>query len=370
MNQPWYEVEDVANLESPSLLLYRDRVKSNIDLMVAMAGGDTTRLRPHVKTHKMAEVVRWQMERGLRKFKCATIAEAEMLGGAGVDHVLLAYPMIGPNIHRFIRLNQQFPATQFACVVDHSSALMGLANAAVIADHCIEVFLDIDCGMHRTGHIPNREALELYRLISQTIGIKLAGLHVYDGHIHQPNPADREAACIEAFQPVWKWVEDIRAANLPIPNIVVGGTPTYPIHIRDSRLECSPGTPLLWDFGYGDKFVDLPFIPAALVLARVLSCPFPGIVCTDLGYKAVASEGPIPRVKFLNLPEAEHLMHSEEHLVLKVPVGSEPAVGSVLYGVPRHICPTVALYGSAVLIEGGKVCDQVEVTSRNRHLTI
>ena len=370
MNRSWFEVDDVAELESPALLIYRERVEANIDLMVRMADGNTGRLRPHVKTHKMGELVQWQLKRGLSQFKCATIAEAEMLGEACVAHVLLAYPLVGPNVGRFVRLIQKFSATRFACIIDNETSVLIVAEEANRARQSVEVFLDIDCGMHRTGIAPDRKALELYRRLASTPGLTLGGLHCYDGHIHQSDLSEREAACLSAFAPVWQLVEAIHAAQLPLPKIVAGGTPTYPIHLRDLRLECSPGTPLLWDFGYGDRYPDMPFLPAALLFSRVVSCPEPGIVCTDLGYKAVASEGPQPRVKFLNLPEAEPVMHSEEHLVMKVATGSEPAVGSALYGLPRHVCPTVALHDEAVQIQAGKAIGRIKVSSRNRHLTL
>ncbi len=370
MNRPWFEVDEVENLESPALLIYKERVEANIDLMLRMANGNPNRLRPHVKTHKMGELVKWQVERGLTQFKCSTITEAEMLGEIGVEHVLLAYPMIGPNIRRFLRLTQQFSSTRFACIVDNNDSATMLAEEANRAGLSVEVLLDIDCGMHRTGVSPDRAALELYRRLASTPGLVAGGIHCYDGQINQSDKSEREVACRAAFELVWKLVEAIQIAELPLPRIVVGGTPSFPIHLKDPRLELSPGPPLLWDFGYGDRFPDTPFVPAAVLLSRVISRPRPGVVCTDLGYKAVASEAPHPRVKFLNLVEAEPTMHSEEHLVLKVPIGSEPPVGTVLYGIPRHVCPSVALYDEAVQIQARKAVGRIKVSARGRHLTI
>ena len=93
----WFEVTDVAALPSPALLVYRERVEENVRRMVAMAGG-AGRLRPHIKTHKMREMIELQLGLGITKFKCATIAEAEMAAGAGVPDLLLAYQPVGPNV--------------------------------------------------------------------------------------------------------------------------------------------------------------------------------------------------------------------------------------------------------------------------------
>lgn len=94
----------------------------------------------------------------------------------------------------------------------------------------------------------------------------------------------------------------------------------------------------------------MPFKVAALLITRVISVLDEHHVCVDLGYKAVASESPLPRVFFLNHPEAKPISQSEEHLVLEVPDSRLYPLGSVFYGIPVHICPTVALYDKAYVI--------------------
>src|ERR1041385_1329317 len=101
MRERWYEIQNLAEVPSPSLLVYEDRVQENIRRMIEIAG-DVNRLRPHIKTHKTGQLVRLQLERGITKFKCATIAEAEMAAMAGAKDVLLAYQPVGPNIGRFL----------------------------------------------------------------------------------------------------------------------------------------------------------------------------------------------------------------------------------------------------------------------------
>jgi D-serine deaminase-like pyridoxal phosphate-dependent protein len=134
-------------------------------------------------------------------------------------------------------------------------------------------------------------------------------------------------------------------------------------------VECSPGTCVFWDFGYGSKLPDLDFLPAALLLTRVISKPGPNLLCLDLGHKAVASENPHPRVQLLNLPEAKAVGHSEEHLVVETERAHEFAVGDCLYGNPWHICPTVALHGQAVVVRNGQVTERWRVAARERALT-
>ena len=92
-----YKIKNINDLDTPVLVVYPDRVKHNIQTAIDMVG-DVARLRPHIKTHKSAEVARLMMDAGITKFKCATIAEAEMLGIAGAKDVLLAYQPIRASV--------------------------------------------------------------------------------------------------------------------------------------------------------------------------------------------------------------------------------------------------------------------------------
>ena len=364
----WFRLPNEGEVPSPALLIFEERVDANLRLMLEIAGGPA-RLRPHVKTHKLGPLVARQLALGITKFKCATIAEAEMCALAGAPDVLLAFAPVGPNIARFCQLLTAFPATHFSTIADDRDAIRALSAAASAARLTLDVLLDIDCGMHRTGIAPEA-ALELYRELSTSAGLRAAGLHAYDGHIHERDPAARRAQCDAAFAPVIALRSAMEKAGLPVPALVAGGTPTFPFHAAHADRECSPGTSVLWDFDYGDKFADLPFQCAAVLLTRVVSKPGPHLLCLDLGHKAVAAENPQPRVRLLELPDAIPVMHSEEHLVIETPRAAEFAVGDALHGLPRHVCPTVALHSEAVVVRGGAAVERWPITARTRRITI
>lgn len=365
----WWPVRNVHEVPSPSLLVYPERVAENVRRMIRMAGG-VERLRPHVKTHKLAEIVRMQTALGIAKFKCATIAECEMVAGCDAADVLLAYQPVGPNVKRMIELSRAFPRTKFSCVVDDAQAIRSLAEAFATAGISLEVLLDLDCGMHRTGVAPGPVALELYRLIAQSPGLKPGGLHAYDGHINHTGVSERTLICDAAFASVKALRRELEKAGRPVPRIVAGGTPTFPIHARRPEVECSPGTCVFWDFGYSTKLPDLDYLPAALVLTRVISKPGLNLLCLDLGHKAIAAENPHPRVQLLGLTEPNFTTHSEEHLVVETNRAGEFAVGDCLYGIPRHICPTVALHSEAVVVENGQATGRWKIAARSRTITI
>jgi D-serine deaminase-like pyridoxal phosphate-dependent protein len=135
-------------------------------------------------------------------------------------------------------------------------------------------------------------------------------------------------------------------------------------------VEVSAGTTVLWDFGQPTISPDLDFLNAAIVLSRVVSQPAPGRLCLDLGHKAVASEMPHPRVKIFGLEDATFPMHSEEHLVVETLRAAAFPVGTVVYAVPRHVCPTVALHEEAVVVRDGRAVDRWHVAARTRRISI
>jgi D-serine deaminase-like pyridoxal phosphate-dependent protein len=367
MTPDWMRLENEDRVASPALLVYRDRIEANLDRMVAIVG-DPARLRPHVKTHKTPQIVALQVQRGITRCKCATIAEAEMSAGAGATDVLLAAQPVGPNVARLLALIEAYPAVRFSTIVDEAQVARVLGAAAAARGARVDVLVDLDVGQHRTGIAPGEGALELCRLIAAQPGLRFRGLHVYDGHITIPDLSERASAVVRVYDEVDALRARLERDGLSIPVVVAGGTPTFPLHARRPEVECGPGTCVLWDAGYATNLRDLEFLTAAILLTRVISRPAADRLCLDLGHKAVASEMPHPRVVFPALPGAVPVLHSEEHLVLETPRAAEFPVGSVLYGIPWHICPTVALHASLQVVENRRATEEWPVVARQRRL--
>src|SRR5882672_1627746 len=259
-NSEWYRVKDVDQLDSPALVVYPERVESNIQAAISMTG-DAGRLRPHIKTHKSPEVVRLMMEAGIKKFKCATIAEAEILGMNKAEDVLLAYQPTGPKLRRFVDLIKKYPSTHYSCLVDNSASAE--EQSAVFSEGGVNVpvFIDLNVGMNRTGISPGKEALDLYNYCSTLPGIRITGLHAYDGHIRDKDLAKRKEECDRAYLEVSKMKEALSGMS---PVIIAGGSHTFPIHCGRKEVECSPGTFVYWDKGNSDYCPEQPFLPAAV----------------------------------------------------------------------------------------------------------
>lgn len=366
-----YPINHPELLLSPSLLIFVEKVKRNVEAMVQIAGSPD-RLRPHVKTHKMPALIRLLEASGIHKHKVATIAEAEMVARAGGSDVLLAYPIVGPNLARFATLVGAFPSTTFRATVDHPASARSLSAALSGSAKVTPVLVDLEIGMGRTGIAPGDEAAKLYAMLADLPNLEPGGLQAYDGQIRDFDPAERAKSARLGIDAVHAFRDQLIASGLPVPRLVMGGTPTFPIHARDQTpgVECSPGTSVLHDAGYGAKFPDLPFEAAAVLFTRVVSKPKVGRVCLDLGHKAVAADPAGPRVTLLGLEDVTLGGQSEEHLVVDSPHADALVPGSALLAVPAHICPTCALHSWAYVIEGGEVVDRWEVQARARVLAI
>jgi D-serine deaminase-like pyridoxal phosphate-dependent protein len=370
--QPDYRLNDTDALLSPSLLIFRDIVVHNVNAMIRVAGG-ADRLRPHVKTHKMPKLVALCEQLGVHKHKCATIAEAEMTAEAGGRDVLLAYPLVGPNVRRFVRLAAAYPATTFRALVDAPEPARALSAALSETTLSVPVLIDLEVGMGRTGTAPDENALALCRLIDELPHLEFDGISAYDGHIHDGDIQERRRAAQGGIAQTLAFRDRLMAQGLPVTRLVLGGTPTFPIHAECDApgVECSPGTCTLQDVGYATRYPDLPFIPAAALLTRVISRPRPGRLCLDLGHKAVAADPPAgARLTLPDLPDAKVGGQSEEHLVVETPRASEFPPGTALLAFPSHICPTCALHRRAYVIERGELVDEWEVAARDRVLTV
>jgi D-serine deaminase-like pyridoxal phosphate-dependent protein len=358
-------------IESPGLVISRESLEHNLDQMVQIAGGPES-LRPHVKTHKMREIVRLWLQRGVVRHKCATIAEAEMLASEGVADILLAYQLVGPNISRWLELVAAFPQSRFSSLIDHPQAAMDLGEAAASRGLDLDVLLDLNSGMDRTGVALNRAAIELYELIASTSGLRPAGLHWYDGHHRQPDADERRALVLLGWEQCLRFRDKLLMSGLPVPKIVAAGTGSFPIlaETGEPNLELSPGTTVFFDADLAERFPEMPFRCALGIFTRVISTNGVDRLTLDVGHKACAADQPAgKRLWFPELPDAKEIQHSEEHLVVETLAAGRYRLGSSLLAIPRHACPCSAVHQSATVVAGGEITERWSVAARDRHLS-
>lgn len=359
---------NLHHLDTPALLIDRDKVARNIQLALQRAGG-AHRLRPHVKTHKILEVAEMQVAAGITKFKCATIAEAEMLGMANAADVLIAYAVQGPKVDRVIRLIEKYPETNYSVLVDNVVSAHFVNERFGAAGRTASVYVDVNNGHGRTG-IKTEDVPALYIAGVAFDHLHLAGLHCYDGHVRMPSLEERTRVGRAAFAPVLELREQLSSALGRKINLVAGGSPSFSVHAKHHDVECSPGTWIFWDYRYGEAYPELAFERAATLATRVISKVDAHHYCLDLGHKSVASEFPLPRAHFYAAPAFEQVGHSEEHLMIRTEAPDAFTPGDVLLATPYHVCPTVALYDHVEVVSGGALVGRWKVIARDRKITV
>lgn len=366
----WFEIDNINTLDSPALLVFEDRVMHNIETAISMVDSIDL-LRPHIKTHKNSEVITLFQKKNINKFKCATISEAELLGICNANDVVLAYQPTGPKIERLANIVQQFPNTNYSCLVDNKITALEISKYFGEKKLILDVYLDINVGMNRSGIRPNEKALELYKYCRTLKNIAIKGLHIYDGHFRSSDINQRTLDCNKAFEQVDVLIKKIENEKLPKPILIAGGSPTFPIHAKRKNVECSPGTFVYWDYGYSIICPEQNFLAAAVLVSRVISIIDDNKICVDLGHKSVASENEISRrIHFLNAKGLKPVSQSEEHLVLENTENSPIKMGDVLYGLPYHVCPTVALYNTVQVVNNNVVYTQWKNIARDRTISI
>lgn len=364
---------ELDRLQSPALLVDLEAVRRNIRSILACCGGDPSRWRPHLKTTKLAPVWAELVRAGVRHFKCATTREAalflDVLRAEGVrgGDLLVAYPLVGPARRRLAELARAHPETRLSLLCEEADDVAAL-------DPQLSLFVDVNPGMDRTGLDP--AGVERIAAIARSAGPRFRGIHFYDGHIHDVDYAIRSAKAHATYARLMALVAALARAGLQIGEIVTSGTPTLrpaldyaPFRARGAPVHrISPGTVVFHDQRSADEVPELDLVPAAVVLARVVSRPSPTRVTCDAGSKSIAAEAGDPCVFVLEHPEFVAGRPSEEHLPLDVTSGTPPARGTPLYLVPRHVCPTVNLAEEAVVIERGRIAAILPVAGRAHEL--
>ena len=166
-NTEWYKISNISELDSPALVVFPQRVKANIQTAINMVK-DIARLRPHIKTNKSPDATCLLIDAGVTKFKCATIAEAEMLGQCNAKDVLLAYQPNGPKLKRFMTVINKYTNTKFSCLVDNDDAASQVM-ATAFSENGLTLFRYISISMSdRTEQVSSRNMQQHYMHSAQS----------------------------------------------------------------------------------------------------------------------------------------------------------------------------------------------------------
>lgn len=358
---------EVAEVDTPALLVDLDAFEQNLDHMDRTLAGTGMRVRPHAKSHKCPEIARRQVARGAVGVCCQKVSEAECLVAGGIADVLVTNEVVG---HRKLeRLAQLARCARVGVCVDDPGNVRDLGLAALAAGTVLDVLVEIDVGAGRCGVASGRPALELARIVAGTEGLHFAGLQAYHGTAqHLRTPAERREAIAQAAAKVASTVRLLRETGLEVPVVTGAGTGTYPLEAGSGVYqELQPGSYVFMDADYGRNLGEdgLPvhgFRQSLFLLATVMSRPEAGRVVVDAGLKAHSVDSGMPLVA--DLPGAVYTRVSDEHGVIELGEGTAARLGEKVRLVPGHCDPTVNLHDWLVCVRDGRVVDLWPVSAR------
>ena len=371
----------VDSVDTPALLVDLDTMERNIAAMASVAAAADVRLRPHTKTHKCPEIARMQVDAGAAGITVAKLGEAEVMADAGLDDILVAYPIVGDA--KLARLRSLRERARVRCSLDSVEVATGVGSVAG-ADDPVEVLVEVDTGHHRLGRPPGEPTASLAAEVARIEGVEVVGLISHGGHAYRAAGEELEAVARREAEDLAATAEACARAGVAIREISVGATPTAAwVSGLAGVTESRPGTYVFQDVQQMRLGVARESDCAATVLATVVSRPWEDRFVLDAGTKSLSADGgdgpPFPgRGVVAGRPDLCLDFLTEEHGVGHVRAGgtagtggSDPGAGDLAVGdrvrvIPLHVCSSVNLFDTALGMRGDAVERELAIAGRGK----
>jgi D-serine deaminase-like pyridoxal phosphate-dependent protein len=359
------------DLDTPSLVLDLDVLERNVAEMQGVADAVDVRLRPHTKTHKCPDIARMQLEAGAAGITVAKLGEAEVMVDAGVDDVLIAYPIVGER--KLERLRALAERASVRVTTDSVVVAEGLARVALDLGRDMPVLVEVDTGLHRVGRPAGAPTVELVKELEGVRGIEVIGLLTHAGHAYRcRGPEELQATAEREGLDLVETAERCAAEGIGLREISVGSTPTARIVASVAGVtEIRPGTYVFNDVQQMRLGVASEGRCAVRVLATVVAHPTAERFVLDAGTKAFTSDGgdgpPFPgRGLVAGRPELVLDFMNEEHAVGHPTDSDDVRIGERLQVIPLHACSTVNMFDEAVGVRGGIIERTLSIAGRGK----
>jgi D-serine deaminase-like pyridoxal phosphate-dependent protein len=324
---------------TPCFVIFEDGVRHNLT-QTARACGGIGRLMPHVKTHRARWITELLIAEGVTAFKCATNAEVEMVLAAGGKAVTWSYPTVNPvNVHRFAEAARKYSDAKLTGLVDSERGLEVWRAELRDGPPNIDLRVDLDPGLHRTGAPMTDVALKLARA-THALG-RLSGWHIYDGHV-KGTRAERQTQ-VDAIADQVRALVAALAKDGIRTDAIAGGSYTFNLWPHDLATFVSPGSWTYSSAQHDIELADLGWVPAAFVLTTVMST-HQGTATFDAGVKAISPDKPL--AERFRWEDGRIVLMNEEHTVVET---RNLAVGDRVLLMPMHACTTAYLYSDALV---------------------
>lgn len=354
----------IDELDTPALWADLDVVERNISRMGSYCGEHSLELRPHIKTHKVPELAWRQIESGAVGITCAKVTEAAVMAAAGLEDILLAYPLWGP--HKWRALLALAQRARVCVVTDSPEHARATAEALGDDRGEISYLVEVDAGGRRTGLQLDDTLAEKVARIAET-GVSVRGIMFYPGYIREVTD--------EALRKLSGQIAMARAAfeqaGVEVQVVSGGSTPTaFRSHEIDGLTEIRPGTYIFNDLNYlslgACEMADL----ALRVRCRVVSASVPDTAILDGGSKTFSDAASFAGRGFGMVeqhPDALCEKMNEEHgYVRTADSGWNPRPGELVDVYPNHVCTTVNMHRVLHLVRNGEVEEILPVAAAGK----
>lgn len=354
-------------LDTPCLLIDLEILAANVARMAALARSSQVRLRPHVKTHKSAQIARMQLEAGATGICVATVGEAEVMRAAFIQDILVAYNIVGDA--KLARLLPLCADGGITLTADSLEVADGYSRMATAAARTLPVLLEVDSGMHRTGIDPQL-AGQLGGKIAALPGLEVIGILTHAGHAHDVTAQPEiEAVARHEAVAMAQARDELEREGIPVQVVSAGSTITAPyLSAGDGITEIRPGTYIFNDLRTLEMYACTPDQIAATILATVVSVGSDRVVL-DSGNKTLTmtstAQHGFGMIK--NRPLSTFVRLSEEHGVARLRADdAQPRVGDRVQVLPIHICVCVDLQQQAYGVTRGQITDLIRIDAARR----
>lgn len=360
----------ITKLATPALTIDLDVLERNLDRMAAMCRRNGVGLRPHIKTHKAPEVARMQLARGAVGLTVAKVGEAEVMAEAGLDEILVAFPIYGAE--KLKRLAAIARSRRVMVSLDSEAVARELSCAAQAQGSTVGVLVEFDAGFHRCGLPPGPACVELAKKIDAMPALKFRGLMTYFGQVWGSRE-ERRHDSLKAAEEVGKALAAFEEARMSVEILTGGSTPSaeFAGEIR-GLTEIRPGTYVYNDLNTLYQGACSLEDCAARVVATVVSTAVPGRAILDAGSKTFSSDplrsGPATGFGLVvEAPDAPLIKLNEEHGYLDTTKSSRRfKVGDVVTVIPNHVCTCVNMHDEVFVHRGGEVTGTWRVAARGK----
>lgn len=347
----------LENIQTPALVVDENVFLQNSNNMSKILSGKTLKLRPHFKSHKCAEIARFQVENGAIGLTCAKLSEAIDLVDSGIENVLIANQIVDKS--KIATLATLAKCATLTVCVDSKQNVLDLESACALMNTNLNVFIEYEIGMERCGVSKKEDVLSLAKLINTCAHLKFKGIQAYAGHIsHEVSGEDRLNNTSKNTAKIKELIAYLNENGIDVETLSGGSTGTSIIKAEQGLYnELQAGSYLFMDATYKD--LNLPFKNSLFILATVVSVN-EKITVVDAGVKSCGVDQGMPLCVGFTY---EKIVASEEHFQLHNP-SKKFNVGDKVLLIPAHCCSTVNLYDKIYFVKDGKVTKRVQVSAR------